>query len=137
MRPSQGWVAGSIPATRSSIDWLQMSLWGSFCLYSEFMIILITTLHKKQDAARIGKGLLEKRLIACYNLWPIESAYWWKGEIIEQNEVMMIMKSTIRWFDDIVEYVKTESGYEVPELIALDSEKIDPSYQKWINEEVR
>jgi periplasmic divalent cation tolerance protein len=93
------------------------------------MIILITTLHKKQDAARIGKGLLEKRLIACYNLWPIESAYWWKGEIIEQNEVMMIMKSTIRWFDDIVEYVKTESGYEVPELIALDSEKIDPSYQ--------
>jgi periplasmic divalent cation tolerance protein len=101
------------------------------------MIVLIATLHKKQDALRIGKGLLEKRLIVCYNLWPIESAYWWKGEVVEENEVMMIMKSTIRWFDDIVEYVKIESGYEVPELIALDSEKIDPAYQKWINEEVR
>ena len=101
------------------------------------MIVLMTTLHKKQDAVRIGKGLLEKRLIACYNLWPIESAYWWKGKIIEENEVMMIMKSTVRWFDDIEEYVKAESGYEVPELIALDSEKIDPSYQKWINEVVR
>lgn len=101
------------------------------------MIVLITTLHNKQDAVRIGKGLLEKRLIACYNLWPVESAYWWKGEIIEENEVMMIMKSTLRWFDDIFEYVTTESGYEVPELIAMDSEKIDPSYQKWINEEVR
>jgi periplasmic divalent cation tolerance protein len=101
------------------------------------MIVLITTLHKKQDAVRIGRGLLEKRLIACYNLWPLESAYWWKGKIIEENEVMMIMKSTIRWFDDIVEYVKTESGYEVPDLTALDSERIDPSYQKWINDEVR
>jgi periplasmic divalent cation tolerance protein len=101
------------------------------------MIVLITTLHEKQDAVRIGKGLLSKRLIVCYNLWPIESAYWWKGEIIEANEVMMIMKSTLRWFDDIDDYVKAESGYEVPELIALDSEKIDLTYQKWINDEVR
>jgi periplasmic divalent cation tolerance protein len=101
------------------------------------MIVLITTLHKKQDAVRIGKGLLEKKLIACYNLWPIESAYWWKGEIVEENEVMMIMKSTVRWFDDIEEYVKVESGYEVPELFALDTEKIDPSYQRWINDTVR
>jgi periplasmic divalent cation tolerance protein len=74
------------------------------------MIVLITTLHKRHDAVRIGKGLLAKRLIACYNLWPVESAYWWKGEIIEENEVIMIMKSTIRWFDDIVYYVKVESG---------------------------
>jgi periplasmic divalent cation tolerance protein len=101
------------------------------------MIVLITTLHKKQDAVRIGKGLLEKRLIACYNLWPVESAYWWKGEIVQDDEVMMIMKSTLRWFDDIDEYLKEESGYEVPELVALDSEKIDLSYQRWINEEVR
>ena len=101
------------------------------------MIVLITTLHKKEDAIRIGKGLLEKRLIACYNLWPIESAYWWKGKIIEEAEVMMMMKSTVRWFDDIEEYLKVESGYEVPELIALDSEKIDPNYQKWVNDVVR
>lgn len=101
------------------------------------MIALVTTLHKKEDAVRIGRGLLEKRLIACYNLWPIESAYWWKGKIIEENEVMMIMKSTVRWFDDIEDYVKSESGYEVPELFALDTEKIDPSYQKWINDTVR
>jgi periplasmic divalent cation tolerance protein len=84
-----------------------------------------------------GVFSLEKRLIACYNLWPVESVYWWNGKIIEENEVMMTMKSTIRWFDDIDEYVKIESGYEVPELIALDSEKIDLSYQKWINDEVR
>ena len=101
------------------------------------MIVLMTTLHKKQDAVRIGKGLLEQRLIAGYNLWPIESAYWWKGKIIEENEVMMIMKSTVALFDDIVEYIKAESGYEVPDLTAIDSEKIDPSYQKWINDEVR
>jgi len=101
------------------------------------MIVLVTTLHTKADAARIGRGLLEKRLIAGYNLWPVESAYWWAGKIIEENGVMMTMKSTIRWFDDIVEYLKVESGYELPDLVALDSEKIDPSYQKWINDVMR
>ena len=101
------------------------------------MIVVMTTMHKKQDAARIGRALLEKRLIACYNLWPVESAYWWKGEIVEEGEVMMVMKSTLRWFDDIVDYVESESGYEVPELIAIDSEKVDLSYQKWINDQIR
>lgn len=106
-------------------------------LYTDRMIVLTTTFHKKADGTRIGRGLLERRLIAGYNLWPIESAYWRKDKVIEKDEVMMIMKSTVRWFDEIVEYIETESGYDVPEVIAMDTEKIDPSYQKLINDELR
>ncbi len=85
---------------------------------------------------RIGKGLLEKRLIACYNLWPVESAYWWRGELIEEPETVMILKTKDRWFEDIADYIKAESGYEVPEVIALPPERVDVSYTKWVNEEV-
>lgn len=99
------------------------------------MIAVITTLHKKEDAIRIGKGLLNKKLIACYNMWSIESAYWWKGEILEGPETMMLMKTEAKYFSAISEYLKKESGYEVPDIFSLNSSNIDSSFANWIKQE--
>ena len=99
------------------------------------MIAVITTLHKKEDAIRIGKGLLEKRLIACYNLWPIESAYWWKGKILEEPENMMLLKTQPEHFDAIVNYIKEESGYEVPDVFSLEVSNIAAVFMQWVEAE--
>ncbi len=99
------------------------------------MIGIITTLHTKEDARRIGKGLLEKRLIACYNLWPIESAYWWKGKILEEPETMMTLKAREDNFDKISEYIKDKSGYEVPDIFSLSPNQVIPTFDNWIANE--
>lgn len=99
------------------------------------MIVIIATLHKKEMAHEIGQGLLKKRLIACYNLSPIESAYWWKGEILSENETLLIMKTTEGKFDEIEDYFMKNSGYEVPELIAMKPHRVNESYQDWVHEE--
>lgn len=96
---------------------------------------MITTLHKKEDAVRIGKGLLEKRLIACYNLWPIESAYWWKGELLEEPETIMLLKTQPKHFDEISDYIKKESGYEVPDVFSLKPDQTIPAFDNWVTEE--
>ena len=101
------------------------------------MITVITTLHKKEDAVRIGKGLLQKHLIACYNFWPIESSYWWKGKLLEGIETMMLLKSTSEKFDAIAEYIKTESGYEVPDAYSLAADHTHPAFEQWVTESVR
>jgi periplasmic divalent cation tolerance protein len=100
------------------------------------MIVIVTTLHKKEMAQKIGRGLLEKRLIACYNLCPIESAYWWKGDILAEDEILVIMKTTEDKFVDIEQYFMKSSGYEVPELIALKPHQVNELYKKWVNKEV-
>ena len=99
------------------------------------MIAIITTLHKKEDALRIGKGLLEKRLIACYNLWSIESSYWWKGEILEEPETMMLLKTQARHFDEVSNYIKKKSGYEVPDIFTLNPGQTIKSFDNWVEEE--
>ena len=101
------------------------------------MIIIVTTLHTKDDAHRIGKGLLQKRLIVCYNLFPIESAYWWKGKIEEGKEAMMLMKTTEENFEKVHEYIERQSGYEVPEVIQLGVAKANDSYLQWLLAEVK
>lgn len=100
------------------------------------MLVVMTTFDNKETAHKVGRGLLEKRLIACYNLMPVESGYWWKDEIVQEPEILMLIKTKDRWFEDIAEYVQTESGYETPELIALGPERVEDAYQKWLNDEV-
>ena|SRR5579884_499791 len=99
------------------------------------MIAVITTLHKKEDAIRIGKGLLKKRLIACYNLWPIESAYWWKDKILKETETMMLLKSQPKHFAAIADYIKQQSGYEVPDIFMLNAAKADTLFNSWVKDE--
>lgn len=99
------------------------------------MITIITTIHKKEDAVRIGKALLQKHLIACYNLWPIESAYWWKGKLLEEDETMMFMKTQDKSFEAIRDFIKRESGYEVPEVMAFKPQDVDKSFELWVNNE--
>ena len=101
------------------------------------MIVVMATFENKDEAVRVGKGLLNEHMIACYNLWPVDSSYWWKDELVEQQEFVMLMKSKIRWFDDICDYIKENTGSETPEVIAFDSEKVDHKYQAWLNDEVK
>jgi periplasmic divalent cation tolerance protein len=99
------------------------------------VITIITTLHKKKDAIRIGKGLLKSHLIACYNLWPIESAYWWKGSLLEEPETMMLLKTQAQHFDKIAEYIKDQSGYEIPDIFSLKPNQTLPIFNDWVQQE--
>jgi len=101
------------------------------------VLLIFITIHKKEDAQKIGRGLLEKRLIACYNLAPVESAYWWKGKIEEGSEVLMILKTNQNNFDKIETYIKKHSGYEVPEVVGIKPQKVNLPYLDWVNRETK
>lgn len=101
------------------------------------MILILTTLHKKEAAVKIGKELLKKRIIACYNLLPIESAYWWRGRITEENEVLMILKTRKGNFEKVESHLKKHSGYETPEVVSIEASKANKSYLNWIDSETK
>lgn len=101
------------------------------------MILILTTTHKQADAVKIGNGLLKDRLIACYNLFPVESAYWWKGKILSEKETLMIIKTKDKNFSKIEAYIKKQSGYEVPEVVAVKPTQVNKSYLGWIEKETK
>lgn len=96
------------------------------------MILILSTFSNKEEARKIGKGLLKNKLIACYNLIPIESAYWWKGKIEEENEVLMIMK-TNKSFEEVEEFITEHHSYETPEIVAVEPKEVSEKYLEWIN----
>lgn len=78
--------------------------------------------------------LLEARLAACCNLVPASSFYWWKGQINQESEVVMIIKTRSTLFEDLERKLREIHPYEVPEIVAIPVAAGNQNYLDWIKE---
>ena len=101
------------------------------------MVLIFTTVNTITTAKKIGEMLLKSRLIVCYNLFPVKSAYWWKGKIEKGGEVLMILKTKEANFEKVEAFIRKHSGYEIPEIIAMKPTKVSKTYLNWLNAETK
>jgi len=99
--------------------------------------ITITTFADKESAKKTAKLLVEKCLAACVQIFPIESIYLWEGEICDENEYVLFIKSKTALFDKIMAAIKENHSYEVPEIIQIPVTSGLPEYFNWIDEVVK
>ncbi len=98
-------------------------------------IVCLVTINDRDRAAQIAHTLVEKKLVACVNIVPeIRSIYSWQGEICDDSEILLIMKTKSNLFAELESAINALHPYEVPEIIALDIQKGLPGYLRWIDE---
>ena len=101
-------------------------------------IIIFVTTANKEEAEKIAKGLLEKKLVACVNIIDgVNSFFWWEGKIDQAKETLLIIKSNKKKFDRIQDIVKSLHSYQVPEIIAMPIVEGNNDYLNWIDESLR
>ena len=101
-------------------------------------IQVFTTTEKKEDAQKISKEMVEKRLAACVQVvGPIRSTYWWKEKIEEAEEWLCIMKTRNALYRELEKAIKGIHPYEVPEIVALPIVAGSEDYLGWLNQEVK
>ena len=98
------------------------------------MILIYITCKDKKQAKNISRHLLEKRLVACTNIHPIESMYWWENKIQEDNEVVIIAKTKEENYNKVKQEVKKLHSYDVPCILKINAE-CNKEYSDWINKE--
>ena len=91
----------------------------------------------EEEAKRIGKTLIKEKLAACVNIHPIKSIYRWEGQIQEEDEVAMFVKTKSELANKVIKRVKELHSYEVPCIVCLPIEKGYPDYLKWIEESTK
>jgi periplasmic divalent cation tolerance protein len=97
------------------------------------MIIILTTTQKKQDAEKLAKRLIEKKLAACINIVKIEkSIYRWKGKIVNDKEFLLVIKSTKERYEKVEHFLRANHPNELPEIIAIPVECAYKKYLNWI-----
>ncbi|MCK4250557.1 divalent-cation tolerance protein CutA [candidate division WOR-3 bacterium] len=98
-------------------------------------IVVYTTFPNLKTAKRIIKGLIKNRMVACGNIFKLSSIYIWKGEIEQNPEYGVFIKTTKRNYKKVEIYIKNNHPYEVPEIISWEIDKGLNSYLKWIDTE--
>ena len=99
------------------------------------LLILITTVPNQLLAKEIAKELIERNLAACVSIKEIKSTYKWKGNIEENKEFELTIKSIPENLNELTIILNEKITYEVPEIIykIFDSEN---SYFQWIKESI-
>jgi periplasmic divalent cation tolerance protein len=100
-----------------------------------FIFVYVTNPDEKV-AKRIAIHLLKRRLIACANIFPVDSAYWWKGKIEDEEEYVLIAKTKKGNWEKVKREIKKIHPYSVPCITRINVEA-NKEYEKWLRKEVK
>jgi periplasmic divalent cation tolerance protein len=100
------------------------------------MIVVYFTAENEEEAKKISEKLVEEKLAACANYFPISSIYWWEGEVQKGREVAVLLKTEERLFEKIVKRIKELHPYELPVIEKFDV-KTYPEVEIWVKENVK
>lgn len=99
--------------------------------------LVLTTTASEEEAHKIARHLVERRLAACVNIVAqITSIYRWQDNVEEAREWLLIVKTTVAAFVQVRQVIAELHSYEVPECLCLNIEDGSPAYLEWIAESV-
>jgi periplasmic divalent cation tolerance protein len=96
-------------------------------------IFVYITINSPEEARRIGRTLVEERLVACTNLIPgMTSIYRWQGVVEEAQETVIIAKTRAGLFGRLEARVKELHSYDCPCIVAMPVTAGHAPYLEWI-----
>ena len=96
--------------------------------------VVLTTAKSLEDARQIAQKVLSEQLVACAQLLRISSLYTWKGEVVEESEVLLLLKTRQELFSELEKAIVSVHRYETPEILLLPTSQGLPAYLDWIDE---
>ncbi len=102
------------------------------------LLLVMTSLPDIEVAKALARRLIDANLAACVQLQPgAQSIYRWEGRICEEQEVVLVAKTSAGRWTAISDYIKQNHPYDVPEIIAQPITHSDPGYAQWVITETR
>ncbi len=104
----------------------------------ERALVVLVTAPSAEEAAELGRALVDERLAACATLVPaVRSIYRWEGKVQDAGEALLVLKTTRDRFEALRDRTIALHPYEVPEVIALPVELGSGPYLAWLARETR
>jgi periplasmic divalent cation tolerance protein len=101
-------------------------------------LICFCTCPDPATAERIAGTLVAERLAACVNVLPgLRSVYRWKGAVERADEVLLLIKTRPDRYPALQDRVQELHPYELPELVAVETDSGLPAYLRWVVDETR
>jgi periplasmic divalent cation tolerance protein len=100
--------------------------------------LVLTTVANPEEAARLGRTLVEERLAACITLIPgAQSIYRWQGEIESATETLLLIKTGDEQLARLEARLHELHSYQTPEFLVLEVDATSQLYFDWLQESLR
>ena len=97
------------------------------------LLLVMTSLPDKEAAEALAKRLIDAHLAACVQIQSgMQSIYRWDGRVCEEQEVVLVAKTSAEQWPAISAFIKQNHPYDVPEIIAQPIIHSDPDYARWV-----
>jgi periplasmic divalent cation tolerance protein len=101
--------------------------------FMPFARIVLSTASSREEAGRISRTLVERRLAACVNLIPgLTSVYRWQEAIEEAEEVLLLIKTSAERLPELEAVLRELHSYDIPEFVVLAVESGSRAYLDWL-----
>ncbi|WP_336003188.1 divalent-cation tolerance protein CutA [Halorientalis halophila] len=87
-------------------------------------------------AADIAATLVDERLAACVNRFPCKSIYRWEGEVHDDDEEILLVKTTESGYGDARDRIAELHPHDVPAIERFDDSAVSPEFANWLDESV-
>jgi periplasmic divalent cation tolerance protein len=94
--------------------------------------LVMTTCGDKANAETIATRLVEERLSACVQIFPIASVYRWEGAVQRANEWMLFCKIKSHDYANVEAAIRAAHTYSNPEIVEVSIEQGAQAYLNWI-----
>ena len=98
--------------------------------------VVFVNVSSVNEAKAIAKFIIEAKLAACVNIFPVHSIYNWKEELCSEDSYNLLIKNDLDKFDALEAKVKELHSDEIPEIIALPIVSGYAPYMEWMAEQV-
>ena len=95
--------------------------------------VVTTACANEDEADKIASVLINKRLVACVQMFPISSRYIWNGELCSDKEVLLFIKCRRDNYAAIEQVILENHSYVLPEILLTPVEGGYKKYLKWLD----
>ncbi|WP_336037503.1 divalent-cation tolerance protein CutA [Halobacterium yunchengense] len=90
----------------------------------------------RDAAADLAERLVDRRLAACVNVLDCRSVYRWEGDVVRDDEAVLLAKTTDDAYGDLAAFVHREHPHDVPCVERFDETEVALAFGEWVAESV-
>ena len=95
-------------------------------------LLMLTPLPSREAAQALARELVQRRLAACAQIQAVDSVYRWQGEVCEEPEWRLLLKTTTARQAELAALVADLHPYELPALLSVPVQWAEPGFAAWL-----
>ena len=84
------------------------------------------------EARKLGKLIIDQKIAACVDMWPIQSMYNWKDKFEDHEGAMLLVTTLEAKLQDIDALISENHSYSTPLVAGVDVRRVNPEYREWL-----